>query len=77
MIKNDNLTFENKITWVLGLMIDCPLGKAIDSCPLKDYRKLPLNNRFKLVNQMSEDQLNQIILEHNLCIEEREKSLLV
>jgi hypothetical protein len=73
MMNNMNvLTHENKETWVQGLMIDCPMGKALESCPAKAVRALPLQERFALVKQMEESQLDEIIAHHRRCLKERE-----
>ena len=68
MINIDELAFENKKAWVQGLMVDCPLY----SCPAKDLRTLPINERFAIVGQMEENQTNEIILHHIRRLEERE-----
>ena len=72
MINIGELTLENKKAWVQGLMVDCPFGKALDSCPAKDLRILPINDRFEIVKQMVENQINKIIQHHIKCLEERE-----
>jgi len=68
----DNLSLENKITWVQGLMVECPFGKTLATCPAKDLRVLPLEERFKLVKQMEESQIDEIIAHHIQCLKERE-----
>ena len=68
----DKLTLEIKMTRVLGLMIDCPMGKALDNCPAKNVRTLPLQERIALVKQMEESQLNEIITHHRQCLKECE-----
>lgn len=72
MINIDKLTLENKKAWVQGLMVDCPFGKALDTCPAKDLRVLPINERFAIVMQMEENQINEVILHHKRYLEERE-----
>ena len=72
MVNINELTLENKKAWVQGLMVDCPFGKPLNTCPAKDLRVLPLNDRFALVKQMDENQINEIILHHERCLEERE-----
>lgn len=72
MINIDELTIENKKARVQGLMVDRPFGKALDTCPAKDLRILPINERFAIVKQMEETQINEIILHHERCLEERE-----
>ncbi len=68
----DGLTFEYKLLWVQGLMIDCPMGKALETCPAKDLRALPLYEGLMLTKQMEESQLDEIISRHRQCLKERE-----
>ena len=68
----DGLTLENKKTWVLRLMIDCPMGKTLETCPAKDVRVLPLEERLALVKQMEESHLDEIIAHHRRCLKERD-----
>ncbi len=68
----EGLTFKNKQIWVQGLMIDCPMGKALKTCPAKDVRALPLQERLTMVKQMEENQLDEIIAHHRGCLKERE-----
>ena len=35
MIDLERLTVEKKKTWVLGLMIGCPAGKPMETCPAR------------------------------------------
>ena len=72
MDNTDSLTLANKITWVQGLMVECPFGKALTTCPAKDLRLLPIEERFKLVAQMQENQIDEIIAHHRQCLKERE-----
>jgi hypothetical protein len=66
------LTIEDQKIWVKGLMIDCPMGKALDTCPAKEVRAIPLRDRLKLVDEMVDEQLSQIIAHHKRCLYERE-----
>ena len=68
----DRLTLEEKFGWILGLSIDCPMCKALESCPAKELRKLPLRERYRIVRQMQEYQLDEIIEHHIQCLKERE-----
>ena len=65
---------KNKLNWVLGLMIDCSFGKALETCPANDVRALPLKERFALARQMEESQLDEIIAHHRRCLKEREEA---
>lgn len=66
------LTDEQKVIWVKGLLIDCPMGKALADCPAKDVRALPIGDRLKLVDEMHPDQITQIIAHHRQCLQQRE-----
>ncbi len=62
-----------KISIVFGLLIECPLDEPLDTCPALDLRKLPTDEKFKIVNNMSEEQLDDILTHHKKCLREREK----
>ncbi len=68
----NELTLKDKETWVQGLVIDCPMGKPLETCPAKDIRVMPPRERFALVKQMTESQLDEIIAHHRRCLKERE-----
>ena len=67
-----DLTPESKMVWVLGLMIECPFGKAQEDCPMNTARKLPLEERVALAKQMEESRLDELITHHMHCLKERE-----
>jgi hypothetical protein len=67
-----HLDIEDKRIWVQGLMIDCPTGTPLDSCPAKKLRLLPIKKRFNLVREMHEEQIDQIINHHKACLAARE-----
>jgi hypothetical protein len=68
----DKLDIEHKKAWVSGLLVDCPLGQSLDTCPAKDLRLLPIKTRLGLVREMDEGQINQIIAHHEACLAGRE-----
>ena len=68
----DRLDIEDKKAWVQGLLVDCPLGEALDACPARDLRSLPIKTRLKLVRDMTEDEVNQVIAHHEACLMKRE-----
>ena len=72
--KMEELALEIKRTWVYGLVIDCPMGKALDNCPAQSVRRLPLEERIAMVRQMEEIQLQEILMHHKRCFKEREKA---
>ena len=69
------LILEHKRIWVQGLLIECPMGTALEDCPAKDARALPIEERLKLAAAMDEGQLDQIIGHHRICLHGREKVL--
>ena len=69
----EHLDIEDKKAWVQGLLVDCPVGKGLDTCPAKDLRSLPIKTRLNLVREMDEGQIDQIIVHHKTCLAGREK----
>ena len=59
--------------WLKELLTDCPFGFALDSCPAREIRKLPLHERFKVIDEMSDDEVESILDYHRVCSTEREK----
>jgi hypothetical protein len=68
----EQLTLEQKMTWVQGLLIDCPFGTVLANCPAKALRSIPLGKRLGLVNEMDEAQIDSIIIHHKGCLAARE-----
>lgn len=71
----DTTLLAEKISIVFGLLIQCPLDDPLDNCPVNELRELSTEEKFSTANNMSEDQLNDIISHHKQCIREREKKL--
>lgn len=65
----------DKISSVFGLLIQCPMDDPLDNCPAKDLRELSTEEKFKIANNMSEEQLDDIISHHKQCLREREKKM--
>ncbi|MEA2012134.1 MAG: hypothetical protein U9O87_03475 [Verrucomicrobiota bacterium] len=70
------MSLQEKKAWVIGLMVECPLGNALDTCPGNGIRKLPFVERLKIANKMTKEQLDKLISYHRDCIKRREKQLL-
>ena len=64
-------THEFKLLWTQGLLMDCPMGDALKTCPLNHYRNIPLQDRFAPTMTMDEHQLDAIISHHIRCMNER------
>jgi hypothetical protein len=60
-------------TWVKGLLVDCPLGTPLESCPANKIRSLPLHDIVRLANSLSEKKLSAIVALHEKCVRQREQ----
>ena len=69
----ENLNFEDKKIWVKGLVIHCPMGESVKDCPANKIRLLPIPERLRIVDEMTEDSVDEIIDHHYKCLAEREK----
>ena len=68
----DKSTFEKKKALVIGLLINCPFCRELESCPAKEARQMPISKRVDTANGMDENQLDQIIDHHRDCLHQRE-----
>ena len=68
----NHLDRDEKNMWVQGLLVECPLNKALAECPLNEMRKLPLAERINIVKKMSDEDIDLIIEHHKGCITKRE-----
>ena len=68
----DELSIEHKRTWVKGLLIDCPMGAALDGCPACDLRTLSIAKRLITADAMTPEQLEDVIVHHKQCLKTRE-----
>jgi len=64
--------YEHKLTWVQGLLIDCPFGTPLADCPAAELRKLPITRRLSIAQGLSEPELDEIISHHKNCLFKRE-----
>lgn len=64
-------TLNGKSEFVQCLMVTCPMGVALDNCPVKVIRTFPLNKRMEIVRRMPSSQLDAIIAGHRKCLELR------
>ena len=60
-------------TWLKGLAVECPLGKAVPSCPMNGMRNLPTIQIRHIVGQMTDEQVSDAIHSHRHCLEARLK----
>ena len=58
--------------WLKGLVISCPFGTALEDCPAKEIRKLPLSERMVVVDNMTTQQVDETLEHHKKCLAARE-----
>ncbi len=58
--------------WLKGLVISCPFNRALDNCPAKNIRKLPLTQRMVFVDNLTAKQIDDALAHHKNCLTERE-----
>lgn len=68
----DELSIEHKRIWIKGLLIDCPMGTAADDCPARDWRTMPIEKRLIVVDTMTNEQVEEVIVFHKQCLKNRE-----
>ena len=56
-----------------GLIVECPYRVPLVDCPLKEVRKIPLEERINIVNEMSGEDLDVVLAHHSSC--QRARSL--
>lgn len=68
-------SYEHKLTWVQGLLIDCPFGTPLADCPASEIRKLLIPERLTIAAELSEPELDEIISHQKNCLSKREHRL--
>jgi hypothetical protein len=68
------MELEHKRIWVKGLLIECTMRKVLDDCPAKELRKLPIEERLKIADEMKADQIEFIITCHKECLRRRDET---
>ena len=67
----DNISMDDKRVVVKGLLLGCPMGEALDDCPGRDLRKFSIEKRMVFVETMAPEQVEDIVVRHRRCIENR------
>jgi hypothetical protein len=68
-------TPNDKRTWIKGLTIECPLGQALDDCPLNALRHLPVAQMNHTINALSDIKVDSIMAIHKHCYHDRLKAI--
>ena len=64
----------NTRVYVTGLLVDCPYEPNPADCALYDMRQKPLQERVDWCNQLSDEEIQNIISIHKKCLARRETS---
>jgi len=62
------MDLEKMRTWLKGLVLECPLGEELESCPATEIRELPPQERLQAVDVMKPEKIEQILLFHQSCL---------
>lgn len=62
-----------KRNWLRSLLLECPFGTPLKSCPLEEIRKLPEEEGIRAIEALSPHVLEEYLLHHGNCMLEREK----
>jgi hypothetical protein len=64
---------EHKKILVKELFFDCPMGMALNNCLTKNFRKLSLERRMKIVDEIKEEEIEFLLNKHRECRLNREE----
>ena len=60
---------------LMKLIVSCPLKNAHVNCPFNELRNAPITRLIEITNQISMEEINEMIKEHKFCKRERVKTL--
>ena len=69
-----NHDFKTERALILGLLRNCPFQVALSNCPAKEIRKLSSIEKFRIVGNMSKQELDRLLEYHEKCSQERKNS---
>lgn len=67
------MDIEYKKILINDLLFCCPQGSALSNCLTRELRKLPLEKRMKIVNELENEEIDFIIKHHRKCRLSRER----
>jgi len=62
--------------WLFGLLIECPMGKALDDCPMEKYRTKTPYEKMHISFELPEEEVRSILRHHIKCLKKRESYLM-
>ena len=58
----------DKKIWLNGLLTACPEGEPLPGCPLEKYRKLQLKEKLSVLENFTEEEVEEITKHHYKCV---------
>ena len=62
------MELSDKKIWLYGLFYACPEGKPLVDCPIEKYRSLPEKEKIIILENLTEEEVEEIIKHHNQCL---------
>jgi hypothetical protein len=62
--------------WLFGLLIECPMGKAVNDCPIEKYRGESVYEKMRIAYELPEEEVKSILIHHRKCLKNRESSMI-
>ena len=53
---------------IVGLIFSCTMGVELETCPFQSIRSLPLANRLDVLEELSEEEKDKLIMLHRKCL---------
>ena len=62
------INLSDKKIFIFGLLVACPLGKAMYDCPLEKYRNVSNKERLNYLERFSDEEQDKILQHHHQCL---------
>lgn len=62
--------------WLFGLLIECPMGKALEDCPVEKFRAETPYEKMRIAYELPEEEVKSILIHHRKCLKKRESVIL-
>jgi hypothetical protein len=59
-------------TLLKKVLLNCTFGNALETCPAREIRELPIYERLTMVDAMSDEEVKSILEYHRKCLDERQ-----
>ena len=63
---------EKKNVWVMGLSVGCPMRGRTPGCPCHRFESIGLGETVRVVESLTDEEIDDILITHRVCLEERE-----